>query len=59
MFYDLIYNPKEKIFLNNAKKRGNYIKNGKMMFLLQAKQAFKLWTNVDPEIDEEILKIVD
>ena len=41
------------------KKRGNYIKNGKMMFLLQAKQAFKLWTNVDPEIDEEILKIVD
>ena len=59
MFYDLIYNPKETIFLNNAKKRGNYIKNGKMMFLLQAKQAFKLWTNVDPEIDEEILKIVD
>ncbi len=59
LFYDLIYNPKETIFLSNAKKRGNYIKNGKMMFLLQAKQAFKLWTNVDPEIDEEILKIVD
>ena len=59
LFYDLIYNPKETIFLSNAKKRGNYIKNGKMMFLLQAKQAFKLWTNVDAEIDEEILKIVD
>tara|TARA_Y100000591_G_scaffold332580_1_gene370500 strand:+ start:926 stop:1741 length:816 start_codon:yes stop_codon:yes gene_type:complete len=59
MFYDLIYNPKETIFLKDAKKRGNYISNGKMMFLLQAKQAFKLWTNVDAEIDKEILKIVD
>ena len=59
MFYDLIYNPKETNFLIDAKKRGNYIKNGKMMFLLQAKQAFQLWTNVDVKIDEEILKIVD
>ncbi len=59
MFYDLIYNPKETNFLRDAKKRGNQIKNGKKMFLLQAKQAFKLWTNVDAEIDEEIVKIVD
>ncbi len=59
MFYDLIYNPKETNFLINAKKRGNYTRNGKMMFLLQAKQAFELWTNIDAKIDEEILKIVD
>ena len=59
LFYDLIYNPKETSFLSEAKKRGNYIKNGKMMFLLQAKQAFRLWTNIEAEIDKEILKIVD
>ena len=59
MFYDLIYNPKETRFLNDAKKRGNSILNGKTMFLLQAKQAFKLWTSVEAEIDEEILKIID
>ena len=59
MFYDLIYNPKETNFLSEAKKRGNQIKNGKMMFLYQAKQAYNLWTNVDAEIDEDIIKIVD
>ena len=59
MFYDLIYNPKETRFLNDAKKRGNSILNGKTMFLFQAKQAFKLWTSVEAEIDEEILKIID
>ena len=59
IFYDLIYNPKETNFLKDAKIRGNYIRNGKMMFLLQAKQAFKLWTNVDAKIDDEIHKIAD
>ncbi len=59
MFYDLIYNPKETKFLINALKRGNNIMNGKMMFLLQAKQAFNLWTKVEAKIDDEILKIVD
>ena len=59
LFYDLIYNPKETNFLTDAKKRGNQIKNGKMMFLLQAKHAFRLWTNIDVEIDNEVLKLVD
>ena len=59
LFYDLIYNPKETNFLTDAKKRGNQIKNGKMMFLLQAKHAFRLWTNVDVEIDSEVSKLVD
>ena len=59
MFYDLIYNPKETNFLSDAKKRGNYTMNGKMMFLLQAKHAFNLWTNLDVKIDDEVLKIVD
>ena len=59
MFYDLIYNPKETKFLSDAKKRGNYTMNGKMMFLLQAKYAFNLWTNLDVKIDDEVLKIVD
>ena len=59
LFYDLIYNPKETNFLTDAKKRGNQIKNGKMMFLLQAKHAFRLWTNVDVEIDNEVSKLVD
>lgn len=59
LFYDLIYNPKETNFLTDAKKRGNKITNGKMMFLLQAKYAFQAWTGIDPEISEEVIKILD
>ena len=59
IFYDLIYNPKKTKFLSNALERGNKTMNGKMMFLLQAKQAFFKWTNISVEIDHEVSKILD
>ena len=59
LFYDLIYNPKETVFLKKARLRGNKIINGKMMFLNQAKYAFNIWTNILPEIDDEVIKLLD
>jgi shikimate dehydrogenase len=59
LFYDLIYNPKETNFLKEAKLRGNKIMNGQKMFLNQAMYAFKLWTNIEPEIDAEVVKLID
>jgi len=59
LFYDLIYNPKETVFLKKARLRGNKTMNGKMMFLNQAKYAFKIWTNIVPEIDDEVIKLLD
>lgn len=59
LFYDLIYNPRETNFLKEARLRGNQIKNGQKMFLNQAMYAFKLWTNIEPEIDIEIVKLLD
>jgi len=59
LFYDLIYNPKETIFLKKARLRGNKTMNGKMMFLNQAKYAFNIWTNIAPEIDNEVIKLLD
>jgi len=59
LFYDLIYNPKETIFLKKAKLRENKIMNGKMMFLNQAKYAFNIWTNILPEIDDEVIRLLD
>ena len=59
VFYDLIYNPKETNFLNDAKERGNTVINGKMMFVLQAKKAFLHWTKINVEIDDEILRLLD
>ena len=59
LFYDLIYNPKETNFLKEARLRGNNTMNGQRMFLNQAKYAFNLWTNITPEIDEEVFKLLD
>ena len=59
LFYDLIYNPRETNFLKDAKLRDNRTMNGKMMFLWQAKIAFKIWTNISPEIDDETIRLLD
>ena len=58
-FYDVIYNPKETIFLKKAKLFGNRTENGKMMFIYQAHQAFTIWHKIMPEIDEETIKLLD
>ena len=58
-FYDVIYNPMETNFLKNGKDLGNITINGKLMFIYQALLAFKIWHNLTPNIDEEVLKLLD
>ena len=59
LFYDVIYNPKETNFLKTGKSLGCQVSNGKMMFIYQAFEAFKLWHNVTPKINEELKKFLD
>ena len=59
LFYDVIYNPRETNFLKEAKKFGHKVENGKLMFVYQAFEAFKLWHKVEPNITEETLKLLD
>ena len=58
-FYDVIYNPKETNFLKNAKDLGAQVLNGKMMFIYQASEAFKLWHKTSPEINQETLELLE
>ena len=58
-FYDVIYNPKETVFLNKAKLSGNRTENGKMMFIYQAHQSFTIWHKLMPNINEETIKLID
>ncbi len=58
-FYDVIYNPRETKFLKNARKLGNETENGKKMFINQAAEAFKIWHGIQPEINEEVSKLLD
>ncbi len=58
-FYDVIYNPKETNFLKTGKEMGNEIENGKLMFIYQAFTAFNVWHGVKPEINNEVIKLLD
>jgi len=44
-FVDLIYNPKETLFLNRAKKNNAITLNGYDMLLLQAKKSWEIWSS--------------
>ena len=57
LFYDVIYNPKETNFLKKGKELGNISENGKLMFVFQAYESFKLWHGIEPEINQDILKL--
>ena len=58
-FYDVIYNPRETLFLKRAKLFGNRVENGKMMFIYQAHQAFTIWHELMPQINDETIKLLD
>ena len=59
MFYDVIYNPQETNFLKEGKKLGNQIENGKLMFIYQAQEAFKIWHNIEPKVKQKTLKLLE
>ena len=55
----MIYNPKETAFLRTGKNLGNTTINGKLMFVYQALLAFDIWHNLKPDINEEVLGLLD
>ena len=59
LFYDVIYNPAETNFLKNAKKNGNRTENGKLMFVYQALEAFKLWHGIEPKLIRDTFKLLE
>ena len=59
LFYDVIYNPNQPNFLSEAKKLGNKIENGKMMFIYQAQQAFNIWHKINPKINDKTIRLLD
>ena len=58
LFYDVIYNPLHTNFLKRAKKSGIATENGKNMFIYQAMKAFKIWHDIEPEINDEIRDLI-
>ena len=59
LFYDVIYNPTQTGFLKEGKKLGNLSENGKLMFIYQALEAFKLWHGIEPRINNKTLELLE
>ena len=59
LFYDVIYNPSETSFLKEGKKLGNRSENGKLMFIYQAHEAFKIWHGIEPNVDSKTIKLIE
>ena len=45
LFYDLIYNPEETLFLKKGREHGAAIKNGYEMLILQAEKSWEIWNS--------------
>ncbi|MDT7832889.1 shikimate dehydrogenase [Flavobacteriaceae bacterium S356] len=45
LFYDLVYNPKETLFLTKGKLQGASIKNGYEMLEIQAEASWEIWNS--------------
>jgi len=58
-FYDVIYNPGETNFLKTGRELGSKTLNGKLMFVYQAFSAFTIWHQQKPEINENVIKLLD
>jgi len=45
LLYDLIYNPKETLFLKKGKSQNTFIQNGYEMLTIQAEKSWEIWSN--------------
>ena len=59
LFFDVIYNPFNTDFSKAGNKPGNIIENGLNMFLFQAQKAFSIWHNIEPKIDQNVIKFLE
>ena len=49
--FDAVYNPTETKLLREANENGCHTVNGLSMFINQAAEQFRLWTNIDAPIE--------
>jgi shikimate dehydrogenase len=58
VYFDIVYNPEETIMIKKFKKEGVKTFNGLEMFIYQGQKSFSLWNKFNPEINEDLKKII-
>ena len=59
VYIDTIYNPAETRLLKYFKSNKIRSFNGLNMFIYQGQKAFYLWNKINPEVDDELLKLLE
>ena len=59
IYIDTIYNPLETKTLKYLKKMDIKVFNGLNMFIYQGQKAFYLWNKINPEVDDELLNLLE
>jgi len=58
LVYDIVYRPLETNLLAAARARGNKVVEGLGMLLFQARPGFRIWFGREPEVTDELRRIV-
>ena len=59
IYIDTIYNPLETKTFKYLKEEGKKVFNGLDMFIYQGQKSFYLWNKINPEIDDEIIELLN
>ena len=59
VYIDTIYNPSETNMIKYFKSKNIKSYNGLNMFIYQGQKAFYLWNKINPEIDDELLNLLE
>ncbi len=59
IYIDTIYNPLETKTFKYLKEQGRKVFNGLDMFLYQGQKSFYLWNKINPEIDDELVELLN
>ena len=59
IYIDTIYNPLETKTFKYLKEEGRKVFNGLDMFIYQGQKSFYLWNKINPEIDDELIELLN
>lgn len=59
VYIDTIYNPSETNTIKYFKSKKIKSYNGLNMFIYQGQKAFYLWNKINPEVDDELLELLE
>ena len=59
IYIDTIYNPSQTNMIKYFKSNKIKSLNGLNMFIYQGQKSFYLWNKINPEVDEELLKLLE